>query len=267
VRRGIRVLPVVLTQEELAHVAMEAAKLVPAVDDAENEVESIKAEAKERIEGAKNRAIKARQSLAEKSRVLREGRVDREVSVTTRVDWTSRRRTVTRDDTGDVVESGPASQEEMDALCTWVTEGVRRRLVAPDGTEVRVVLLPDAERQEALPLDDDQDDDQAPAATPGTTRVWVHGRVWRHLDHKDSDRLEKPDPKGPAVTWREHGAWFFADVPTVVLSQVEAHARKAEIVFFTQPTEPTLADLRAQTPEEPTRLNPKGRRGVLPPKE
>lgn len=271
VRRGLRTLSVVLTAEELAHVALEMAKLQPVVDAADDEIESIKAEAKERVEGAKNRATSARQSLAAKARVLREGRVDRDVPVTIRVVWDSRRRVTTRDDTGEVVESVAASQEDLDGLCTWVTEGAQRKLMGPDGSTVRVVPLPDAERQVPLALAGggkvaEVGDDPAPA-TPGTTRVWIHGGAWRHLDHAEAERLEKPDPKGPAVVWTEDGDFFRAEVPTVVLSQVEAYAQKAEVRVFTQQTRPTLADLQAQTPEEPTKLKPKARKGVLPPRE
>ena len=271
VKRGVRTLSVVLTAEELATVAQEMAKLAPVVDDAENEVESIKAEAKERIEGAKNRALKARQSLAERSRVLREGRVDRDVPVTMRVSWEARRYVMTRDDTGAEVESRPATQEELDALCTWITDGPKRRLIAPDGvTQVREVLLSPDERQAVLPLEgdaesaEDDDTDDVPA---GRDRVWMHKTAFAGLDHREQTLLEQPDPKGPRVEWHPDGDYVRADVPTTILSQVEAHAKKAEVRVFTQARRPTLADLRAQTTEESTRLNPKARKGALPPKE
>lgn len=276
VKRGLRLLAVVLTAEELAHVAQEMARITASREDAENEIESIKSEMKERVEGAKGRVASLTASLNSKARVLREGRVDRDVPVTIRTDWTTRRRTITRDDTGEVVESSPASQEDLDALCTWVTEGVQRRLLGPDGSVVKTVPLPESERQGVLPAvraeapvgeGAEAASDDVPDAEPGTARMWIHGGAWRHLDHKESDRLEKPDPKGPAVTWTADGDWFRAEVPITVLSQVEALARKAEVRFFTQHVRPTLADLMAQTEPEETRLKPKGRKGVLPPRE
>lgn len=275
VKRGLRLLSVVLTAEERAHVADEMAALEAAKEDAEAELERIKSTLKEQSAGASGRV--ASLDASAKARIYREGRVMRDVAVTIRTDWTTRRRTITRDDTGEVVESSPASQEDLDALCSWVTEGVTRKLLGPDGSVVKTVPLPDAERQGVLPAvrvekpageGTEVASDDVPDAEPGTARVWIHGGAWRHLDHKDSDRLEKPDPKGPAVTWTADGDWFRADVPITVLSQVEAHARKAEVRFFTQHARPNLADLMAQTEEEPTRLNPKGkRRGALPPRE
>lgn len=276
VKRGMRLLAVVLTAEERAHVADEMAALEAAKEDAEAELERIKSALKEQSAGASGRVASLDASAKAKARIYREGRVVRDVPVTIRTDWTTRRRTITRDDTGEVVESSPASQEDLDALCTWVTEGVQRKLMGPDGSVVKTVPLPDSERQKALPgvvvekpvgEDAEAASDDVPDAEPGTARMWIHGGAWRHLDHKDSDRLEKPDPKGPAVTWAADGDWFRADVPITVLSQVEAHARKAEVRFFTQHARPNLADLMAQTEEEPTRLKPKGRRGVLPPRE
>lgn len=260
VRRGTRMLSVALTPEEYAGLAAEIDRLVVAADDADNEVDAVKADNKARLDAAKSRASQIRLSVSTKSRVRREGKVERLVGVTIRTDWRARKTITTRDDTGDVVETCAATAEEWEACGTWETRGTLRVLVAPDGSTMREVALTDAEKQVVLPL-------AAPPATPGTTRMWIHGGAWRHLDHAESDRLERPDPKGPAVTWSEDGEWFRADVPTVVLSQVEALARKAEVRAFTQPARPTLADLQAQTPEESTRLRPKGRKGVLPPKE
>lgn len=267
VRRGTRALSVVLSAEELAGVAQDMARTAAAKEDAEAEVVSVVAEAKERVTAAKAKVTGLAASLASKARVLREGRVERSVGVTIRTDWRARKTITTRDDTGDVVETCVATAEEWEACGTWETRGTLRVLVAPDGSTMREVALTDAEKQVVLPLAAPAGDDAAPPATPGTTRMWIHGGAWRHLDHAESDRLERPDPKGPAVVWSEDGDWFRADVPTVVLSQVEALARKAEVRAFTQPTRPTLADLQAQTPEESTRLRPKGRKGVLPPKE
>lgn len=270
VRRGVRQLPVVLTPDELAHVAQEMARLTASADEAEGEIDAIKAEMKERVEGAKNRALSARTNLAAKARVLREGKVDRDVAVTIRVDWHARKRVITRDDTGDVIETGAASPEEIEAVCTWETRGAMRVLVAPDGAVVREVALTDAEKQAVLPLPDAaprEATDGTPPATPGTTRAWIHRAAWEALDHREAESLEHPDEKGPFVPWVATGDWYRGEIPTVVLSQVETFARKAEVRLFVQPQQPTLEDLRRDTPEEPTRLKPKGRKGALPPKD
>lgn len=267
VRRGVRSLPVVLSDTELAEVAQDMARTAAAKEDADAEVISVTAEAKERVTAAKAKVTGLTASLAMKARVLRERRVERSVGVTIRTDWRTRKTVTTRDDTGDVVETCAATPEEWEACGAWETRGTIRVLVAPDGSVMRELALTDAEKQVVLPLAAPAGDGSTPAATPGTTRVWIHGAAWRHLDHRESERLEHPDPKGPMVTWVEDGVWFRADVPTVVLSQVETHARGAEVRFFTQPAQPTLADLQAQTEEEPTRLRPKGRKGALPPKE
>lgn len=270
VKRGSRLLSVVLTAEELAVVAQDMARITVAREDAEAEIEAIKSEMKERVEGAKGKVAQLTSSLNSKARVLREGRIERDVPVTMRVSWEARRYVMTRDDTGAEVESRPATQEELDALCTWITDGPKRRLIAPDGvTQVREVLLSADERQVVLPLDSNEstegdDTDDVPA---GRDRVWMHKTAFAGLDHRELTLLEQPDPKGPRVEWHPDGDYVRADVPTTILSQVEAHAKKAEARVFTQARRPTLADLRAQTTEEPTRLNPKARRGVLPPKD
>lgn len=271
VKRGSRLLSVVLTAEELAVVAQDMARITVAREDAEAEIEAIKSEMKERVEGAKGKVAQLTSSLNSKARVLREGRIERDVPVTMRVSWEARRYVMTRDDTGAEVESRPATQEELDALCTWITDGPKRRLIAPDGvTQVREVLLSADERQAVLPLDGeesaegDDDTDDVPA---GRDRVWMHKTAFAGLDHRELALLEQPDPKGPRVEWHPDGDYVRADVPTTILSQVEAHAKKAEVRVFTQARRPTLADLRAQTTEEPTRLSPKARKGVLPPRD
>ena len=270
VRRGVRHLSVVLTADELAHVAQDMAKLAAAAEDAKADVDAIKAENKERIEGAKNREATARANLTAKARVLREGKVERGVPVTIRTDWRARKTIITRDDTGDVVETSAATPEEIEAVCTWETRGALRVMLAPDGTTVlREVALTDAEKQAVLPLPDAaprEATDGTPPATPGTTRAWIHRAAWEALDHRESESLEHPDEKGPFVPWVATGDWYRGEIPTVVLSQVETFARKAEARLFVQPQQPTLEDLRRDTPEETTRLKPKGRKGALPPK-
>lgn len=270
VKRGIRTLSVVLAAEELAVVAQEMARITVAREDAEAEIEAIKSEMKEKVEGAKGKVAQLTSSLNSKARVLREGRVERDVPVTMRVSWEARRYVMTRDDTGAEVESRPATQEELDALCTWITDGPKRRLIAPDGvTQVREQLLSPDERQAVLPLSGDAEsteDAYIDGAPAGRDRVWMHKTAFAGLDHREQSLLEQPDPKGPRVEWHPDGDYVRADVPTTILSQVEAQAKKAEARVFTQARRPTLADLRAQTDEEPTRLNPKARKGVLPPK-
>lgn len=71
VRRGVRHLSVVLTADELAHVAQDMAKLAAAAEDAKADVDAIKAENKERIEGAKNREATARADVQRVRRAVR----------------------------------------------------------------------------------------------------------------------------------------------------------------------------------------------------
>lgn len=271
VKRGSRRLVCELTQEELAQVAVKMADALAAADTADEHVELLKERLANEVKAAKTSALEARSKASALGRLQRERREERDVPVTMRVSWEARRYVMTRDDTGAEVESRPATQEELDALCTWITDGPKRRLIAPDGvTQVREVLLSPDERQAVLPLNSDEStegDDDTDDVLAGRERVWMHKAAFAGLDHREQSLLEQPDPKGPRVEWHPDGDYVRADVPTTILSQVEAQAKKAEVRVFTQARRPTLADLRSQTAEEPTRLNPKARKGVLPPKD
>ena len=111
--RTIKLLPVTLTREEREERAQTIARLSGEIVDADRKVESEKEAAKARVKDAEAVAegLRARQRAI--SRVVLEGREERDVECHVRRDRANRTRIVTRVDTGERVEERPMTDAEQ----------------------------------------------------------------------------------------------------------------------------------------------------------
>ena len=255
VKRTKKFLTCVLTPAEIAAIHSEIVGLVGEATAAERRVESIKERAKADVQFATNTAKELRERLDDKARTSREGKVDREVPVTVRIDWNARTKTTTRDDTGEQVgEVEVASQMEVFDCGTWVKDlkAGKSYLKAPDGAVLDERKLTDTERQADLPL---PDGGAAPEAPAKAERAWVALGTWEDLDADTAERFIKPDPHGkaPAINWTEQGKYMVAAIPAGLRPQLDHHATQAGVPVFYGDAEPTLADLSAQSKEPPSK--------------
>lgn len=255
VKRTKKFLTCVLTPAEIAAIHGEIVALVGEASVAERRVESIKERAKADVQVATNTAKELRERLDDKARTSREGKVDREVPVTIRIDWNARTKTTTRDDTGEQVgEVEVASQMEVFDCGTWVKDlkAGKSYLKAPDGAVLDERKLTDTERQADLPL---PDGGAAPAEPAKADRAWLALAAWEELDDEVTSRLVKPDPhsKAPGVVWTADGAWMRGEVPAGMKPALDHHAVQAGIALHYGDAAPTLADLAKASKEPPSK--------------
>ena len=135
--------------------AQTIARLSGEIVDADRKVESEKEAAKARVKDAEAVAegLRARQRAI--SRVVLEGREERDVECHVRRDRANRTRIVTRVDTGERVEERPMTDAEMREGAAWQIDLPRGRakLIHPDETDVVLETRPltDEERQAEIP--------------------------------------------------------------------------------------------------------------------
>lgn len=248
VRRTKKYLPCVLSEAELSELHRELARQIADVDDATREVDHIKESAKVKVAAATQREKELRAGLADKARTAREGKLHRDVDVTVRINWHTKTKTTTRDDTGEVLDVEPASLTEIADCGVWEKDlkAGKSYLRAPDGAVLDQRNLTDAERQTSLPLADGGSAANPPAPAD---RAWMSEATWNDLDDKVLDRMVQPDPKGPSLNWVADGKWLYADIPVGLRPQLEHHATQAEIALAFGPDAPTLASLAAASKE------------------
>ena len=251
VRRTSKYLPCILTAAEVASVYAEIGVMLGEASAADRRVETIKERAKADVQFATNAAKELREALDAKGRITREGKVDRDVPVTVRIDWIARTRTTTRDDTGEVLSVEAATPHEVEECGVWSKDMAAGKayLKAPDGAVLKQRDLSDNERQGTLPLPDGGKVESPPVAG----RAWLPATVWDGIEAETHDRLTRPDPKGPHIDWRADGAWVFCDVPAGLRPQLDHHATQAGLSLVYGDTTPTLADLAAQSKEPPSK--------------
>lgn len=250
VRHTKKFLSCVLSPAEITAIHGEIVALVGEASQAERRVESIKERAKADVQVATNAAKELRERLDDKARITREGKVDREVAVTVRIDWIKREKTTTRDDTGEVLSTEAATSLEVADCGTWEKDLVAGKsyLRAPDGAVLDQRNLTDAERQTSLPL---ADGGAAPEVPAKAERAWLPLNIWDDLDEEVQERLAKPDPHGkaPVVTWTADGSWMVGEVPAGLRPALDHHAKQASVTLHYGETAPTLAELAAASKE------------------
>lgn len=250
VRHTKKFLTCKLTDPEIATIHGEIVAMVGEASQAERRVESIKERAKADVQVATNALKELRERLDDKARITREGKVDREVPVTIRIDWRKREKTTIRDDTGEVLSTEAATPLEVADCGVWEKDlkAGKSYLKAPDGAVLDERNLTDAERQTSLPL---ADGGAAPTEPAKAERAWLPVGAWDDLSDDVSERLTKPDPHGkaPTVTWTADGKWMVGEVPAGLRPALDHHAVQAGVALHYGETAPTLADLAAASKE------------------
>ena len=252
VRRTKKWLECKLTEAEKRELYGEIERAIADVEAADYDVERIKERAKADTKAAENRAKELRIRLGEKARATREGRISRDVEVEIRVDWNTRKKITTRLDDGTVIDTEAATDVEVDDCGEWSRDlkAGKSYLKAPDGAVLRERKLTDAERQADLPL---PDGGAAPAEPAKAERAWVSLKSWEDLDPDTTERFVKPDPhaKAPAIVWTEQGKYVVATIPAGLRPQLEHHAKQAAVRVFFGESEPTFAEVAAQSSDPP----------------
>lgn len=166
--RVIKHLPVSLTREEIEERSKTVARLSGEIADAERKVESEKESAKARVKEAEAIAEGLSAKQRQLSRVVLEGREEREVACTVRLDRANRQKITTRDDTGERVDVRPLTDGEMREGAAWKVDlGLNRaELIHPDEPDIVLDVRPltDEERQGELPVGGKKSSKAKPAA-------------------------------------------------------------------------------------------------------
>ena len=161
-------------------------------------------------------------------------------------------RLVFEGDDGTVIDTEAATDVEVDDCGEWSRDlkAGKSYLKAPDGAVLRERPLTDTERQGDLPL---PDGGAAPAEPAKAERAWVSLKSWEDLDPYTAERFVKPDPhaKAPAIVWTEQGKYVVATIPAGLRPQLEHHAKQAAVRVFFGETEPTFAQVAAQSSDPP----------------
>lgn len=236
-------LPVKLSENEVLLTLRDVAHLEGQIASADAALEAEKERAKAVVKEAEGRAKALRLRAQERALVARSGEEYREVEVKVVIDRAARRRVVVRTDTMAVVESAPASRDELTRGCDWISDmekGVSRLTHIPTGAVVEERLLTAEERQ--LTID----------ATAPRELVWISGGTWANLTADEVESLECPVPKGTRVKWEKSGDWQLATVPVgATLNGVMHQLAVANIPFKVGNDAPkTIGDLSKRATDE-----------------
>jgi hypothetical protein len=166
VKRVIKSLPVKLTRDETEDRSRTVARLSGEIADAERKIEAEKERAKARVKEAEAIAEGLSAQQRALSRVVLEGQENRDVSCTVKTDRRERVEVITRDDTGEHVETRPLSDTEVRAGATWqknLARGVAE-LKHPEDPDLVLDVrdLTDEERQVDLPVETKKSKRRAP---------------------------------------------------------------------------------------------------------
>ena len=125
IKNGERVLAVRLTEDELLE---QGRKMAEASEDAEQ------AEANQKATGAhyKAKAEEARGKARAARTLLRNGYDYRSVKVTLTKDWDTKRVTVSRDDTGEIIDAREMNAKELQIPIPGTTEEAKKEEPAPE---------------------------------------------------------------------------------------------------------------------------------------
>jgi hypothetical protein len=124
-KRVIKQLPVKLTRDEWEVRAREVARLSDQIADADLDVQREKEQGKLRVKDAEAVLEGHRSKQRQLSRVMIEGVEPREVSCIVTIDRARRLRTITREDTKEIVDSQPLTDSEVREGATWRPDLVR----------------------------------------------------------------------------------------------------------------------------------------------
>lgn len=259
VHHSQKVLPCVLGPVELDALKGEIVVLAGDTSEAERRIERLKEAHAASIASAKVGAKELRTELDEKVRLVREGKAERPVNITVRVDWNARTKTTTRDDTGEVIEHVAATLAEVRECGAWETDlpAGKAWLKAPDGAVLDQRPLTDAERQPDLPLTPDGGTKVEPPAP--ADRAWISEKAWDELDDQELAAFRRPVPKGPELTWVADGTWYRADLPVGMRPSLEHYAQQLEVPVAFGPDVPTLASLAAASKEPASKARKKAK--------
>lgn len=153
--RVVKNLAVQLTDEEVNERARRAAALAGEEDERAAALESAKERAKSIVKDAESALSGKRAERSQLARIARERVEYRDVECEERLSRAERRRVITRLDTYEIVQTHPASDDEMRKGAKWKPNYAlaRSELRHPDEPDVVLDLraLSDAERQVPLP--------------------------------------------------------------------------------------------------------------------